>query len=135
VTSVLRSARSWATATVETVAVFLATAVILFPGATALGTALGLPSGVVHVAIQIVAFGATYAFVAGEWSIGTLGEYFFAFLAATSIVLGLTGTVPTFEGINLSVGDSIVRLGLWCLVYVVAGGAVTSGVSERVPGW
>jgi hypothetical protein len=135
VTSVLRSARSWATATVETVAVFLATAVILFPGATAFGTVLGLPSGVVYVAIEIVAFGATYAFVAGEWSRGTFGEYFFAFVTATFVVLGLTGTVPTFEGVELAVGDSIVRLGLWCLVYVVAGGAVTSGVPERVPGW
>jgi hypothetical protein len=132
VTSVLRSARSWATATVETVAVFLATAVILFPGATALGTVVRLPSGVVHVAIQIVAFGATYAFVAGEWSRGTLGEYFFAFVASTVVGLGVGAAVLATGTVTVPVDDPLVHLGLWSPVYFVAGGAVTNGVTGRV---
>jgi hypothetical protein len=132
VTSVFRSARSWATATVDTVAVFLATAVILFPGATALGTVLGLPSDGVHVAIQIVAFGATYAFVAGEWSIEALGAYFFAFVASTLVGLAVGAAVLATGIVTVPVDESLVRLSLWCLVYAVAGGAVASGVTGRI---
>lgn len=126
-----RTTRSWATATVDTVAVFLAAVVILFPVTDALGTVIGLPSGGIRVVIGVVAFGVTYPVVAGEWSMGTLGEYFFAFVAATFVVLGLAGAVPTFEAVDLSAGDSIARVGLWCVVHVTAYVAVASGVTRR----
>ena len=128
----IRTARSWATVTFDTVAVFAATAVLLFPVTTALGDAIGLPSGGVRVIVGIVAFGAAYPFVAGDWSTGRLGEYFFAFVVATLAVLGFVGALSISGSIGLPLADPMVRVALWCVISLTAYLAVASGTTQHV---
>lgn len=128
----LRTARSWATATVDTVVIFVAMVALLFPVTSALGAAVGFPSGWADAVTGIVAFGATYPFVAGAWSIGTLGEYFFAFVATTLVLLGTEGVLLATGTVGIPVKDPIVRLGVWCVVYTTAYMAVASGATRRV---
>lgn len=71
--------RSWLLATVDVAFAFLGVAAIAYPTLALVAALLGSPTlqALVPVLTFVLAFGASYPYVAGGWSLGRLGEFLF----------------------------------------------------------
>ncbi|MFC5970131.1 hypothetical protein ACFPYI_02190 [Halomarina salina] len=74
----------------------------------------------VSLLVGCVALGGSYPFVAGDWSLGRLGDFVFA-LAASALALGVLGLFAVLlSGIELSGSDPVPQFVTVACAYVVA---------------
>ena len=75
--------RSWLLATVDVGFAFLGVAAAVYPTLSLAAALLGSPflRALVPVLTFVLAFGASYPYVAGGWSLGRLGEFLFVAVA------------------------------------------------------
>ena len=109
-------------ATTDTLLAAFGLGVVLFPAVLTGNSVLGTPldESAVYLIVGVIAVGGSYPFVAGEWSLGSLGEYIFAFTAAV-LGFGLTGAIVLIAaGVELSGSHSVPRAAVFAVSYVVA---------------
>jgi len=115
-----RESGSWAGATVDTVASVSALAVIWYPAlhyANALARS-PLTGSTVDFAVTVLAFGSAYPFVAGDFSLGDLGEYLFVLVGA-ALGWGVVGTIGTVGlDVRFSGANRAPEAVVWGLAYV-----------------
>lgn len=105
--------------------VFLSTfglGMVFYPLVLTTNELLGAPltESQVTLFVLVLALGGSYPFVAGDWSLGFLGEYVFVFTASV-LGIGLLGAVGiVVSGVELSGSDPLPRAVLFALAYVVS---------------
>ncbi|WP_323676752.1 hypothetical protein [Halorubellus sp. PRR65] len=75
--------RSWLLATADFAFAFLGVAAVAYPTLYLLAALVGSPvlRDLAALAAFVLAFGASYPYVAGDWSLGRLGEFLFVAVA------------------------------------------------------
>ncbi|NHN40186.1 hypothetical protein G9C85_00865 [Halorubellus sp. JP-L1] len=83
--SAAREATSWLLATLDFVFAFVGVGAVAYPTLRLVAELAGptVPRGLVPLAAFALAFGASYPYVAGDWSLGRLGEFLFVAIAST----------------------------------------------------
>ncbi|WP_158056625.1 hypothetical protein [Halorussus halophilus] len=105
--------------------VFLATfglGMLFYPIVLTTNAMLGTPltDSEVTLFVVILALGGSYPFVAGDWSLGLLGEYIFVF-TASALGIGLLAAIGIVVfGIELSGSDPLPRAVLFAMAYFVS---------------
>lgn len=115
-----RGGGSWTWATVDTVLSVLALGVVWHPAVSYANALTGTPFGeeVVVFAVGVLAVGTAYPFVAGDWSLGDLGEYLFLLYVAAVIWSVVGMGVILASGIRFSGTSAIPQATVWALAYV-----------------
>jgi phosphate/sulfate permease len=114
------------TATVDFVLSFVGVALLVFPVVWSVGALLGLgSSSAVGLVTGVVAFGAAYPLVAGDWSRDTLGEAVFVFVGSV-LLLGVVAVVVTAtSGWQVAGSDPRPQILLFAGGYLLTAGVVT----------
>lgn len=124
--AVRRSVDSWLHATVDVALAVLALTFALFP-ALAVGNGLvgePLSPSTVSLVVGVLALGGAYPFVAGDWSLGALGEFVFAFVVA-AFGWGIVGAIAILaSGAEFTGGDPRPGAAVVALAYLTAFGVV-----------
>jgi len=118
----LRGLDDWLSATFQVLLAVVGIAVVLYPIASLGNTLLGSPvsPATVNLIVGVLALGAAYPVVAGDWSLGRLGEYVFA-LVVSAVCWGVVGMVlVVVSGIHLSGSDPVPQAALWTAAYLSA---------------
>lgn len=106
-------------------------AVLTFPVVSVTNVALGDPlaQSTVRTVVGVVALGGSYPFVAGDWSLGRLGE--FVFLVAASALVGSAClfALAAFFDVTVSTNDESAHAVVVGLIYSVA--ALVDGFRRR----
>ncbi|QHS16162.1 hypothetical protein GWK26_02785 [haloarchaeon 3A1-DGR] len=89
-----RGPESWVAATLDLLLGLIGLAIVLHPLISLWNTVLGFPvsPATVSLIVGVLAFGGAYPIVAGDWSLGRLGEYVVV-LFASVLAWGLLGMV------------------------------------------
>ncbi|SDY08751.1 hypothetical protein [Halopenitus persicus] len=89
-----RGPESWVAATLDLLLGLIGLAIVLHPLISLWNTVLGSPvsPATVSLIVGVLAFGGAYPIVAGDWSLGRLGEYVVV-LFASVLAWGLLGMV------------------------------------------
>lgn len=106
-------------ATVDTVLSVIVLTLIWFPAVSLMNSLAGRPFGgdLVFRVVVVLAVGTAYPFVAGDWSLGDLGEYLFLlFVAALAWGLVVMG-VLVILGIELFSPNPLPQATVWFLAY------------------
>ena len=113
---------SWVSATLDYLLSILGFTLIWYPLLSVGNAALGAPASVqtVNVLVGVLAFGGAYPVVAGDWSIGRLGEYVFVFFAS-ALGWGLVGMVVVLaSGVSLSGSSAVPQAVVWVAASLTA---------------
>lgn len=112
-------------ATVDFVLSFLGVVMLVSPAVWSVAVLLGVAStGAVGLATGIVAFGAAYPLVAGDWSRETLGETVFVFVASVVLLGVLAATVIAVSGWQVAGSDRTPQVALIGAGYLLTLGVV-----------
>ncbi|WP_276260461.1 hypothetical protein [Haloglomus litoreum] len=117
-----RGLDSWLSATLDLLLAVLGFAVVWYPMVSLGNAVLGSPAApaTVDVVVAVLALGGAYPVVAGDWSLGRLGEYVFV-LVASAIGWGLVGFLFVFaSGMSLSGSDPVPQAAVWLAAYATA---------------
>lgn len=119
---VKEGADTWVWATVDTVFSVFAFVVIWYPALHYTNKLVGFPLDESRVAfgVGVLALVSAYPFVAGNVSLGDLGEYLFLFLVA-AFGWGIVGMIVIIgSGLVLSGSDVVPQAVVWGLAYFTA---------------
>lgn len=117
-----RGLDSWLSATLDLLLAVLGFTVVWYPMVSLGNVVLGSPvaPATVDAVVAVLALGGTYPVVAGDWSLGRLGEYVFV-LVASAIGWGLVGLLFVLaSGVTLSGSDRAPQAAVWLAAYVTA---------------
>ncbi|WP_227130700.1 hypothetical protein [Halorubellus salinus] len=116
------SVRSWLLATVDFAFAFLGVAAIAYPTLALAGALVGSPTlrALVPVLTFVLAFGASYPYVAGDWSLGRLGEFLFVAVAGSLAWGALVAGVVLALDLATVPGDPAPIATAWTLALATA---------------
>ncbi|WP_080506811.1 hypothetical protein [Halorubrum distributum] len=113
---------SWLSATLDFFLSIIGFIIVWYP-AVSLGNAiLGFPvsASTSNLLVGVLAFGGSYPVIAGDWSLGQLGEYIFV-LFASAIGWGLVGmTAVLASGVSISGSNLAPQAAVWVAAYLTA---------------
>jgi hypothetical protein len=119
--------------TVDTLMAAFGLAAVTYPGVAVVNAFFGSPlaPGTVRLLVGVVAVGGAYPFVAGDWSLGRLGTFLFAFTA--SLLLGGLLAFAVFLALGTSLDDgTLAQTSLVAVAYVAAYALVYRGGADRL---
>ncbi|SHH00445.1 hypothetical protein [Halobaculum gomorrense] len=96
--------------------------IVWYPVLSVSNTVLGTPIAdtTVNLFVGILAFGGAYPVVAGDWSLGQLGDFAFV-LTASAIGLGIVGMVSVLAlDVTISGSNRMPQAIVWGAAYVTA---------------
>jgi len=113
---------SWLSATIDFLLSILGFTLIWYPivslGNAVLGSPVSAPT--VNLIVGVFAFGGAYPVVAGDCSLGRLGEYIVV-LIASAITWGLIGMVIVLvSGVSISGSNAVPQAMVWAAAYLTA---------------
>jgi|SRR6056297_2910818 len=115
-------ADSWLWATVDVLFAFIGFVVVFYPpvsfGTEVLGVSLA-PS-TVNLVVAVLALGGAYPVVAGDWSLGRLGEFMFVLVASAMVTAVAAMICIAVSGIRLASDTLVFRVTVWGLAYLLA---------------
>lgn len=120
--TVERGVDSWASATVDFLLSVFGFILALYPLVSIGNAILGSPGSVatVNVVVGVLAVGGAYPVVAGDWSLGQLGEYVFVSIAS-AFAWGLIGMLLILaSGLTLSGSNPVPQAVLWTTASLTA---------------
>ena len=113
---------SWLSATLDLLLSFLGFILVWYPMVSLGNSVLGFPvsTSTENLIVGVLALGGSYPVVAGDWSLGQLGEYIFV-LIASAIGWGLIGMVPFLvSGVSISGSNPAPQAAVWAAAYLTA---------------
>lgn len=113
---------SWLSATLDVLLAVLGFTIVWYPMVSLGNAVLGSPAtpATVTTVVGVLALGGAYPVVAGDWSLGRLGEYVFVLVAA-AIGWGVVGLLfVVASGVTLSGGDRAPQAAVWLAAYATA---------------
>ena len=113
---------SWLSATLDFLLSFVGFIIVWYPMVSLGNAVLGFPvsTSTSNLIVGVLAFGGSYPVVAGDWSLGQLGEYIFVLLAST-IGWGLVGIVALLvSGVTISGSNLAPQAAVWAAAYLTA---------------
>ncbi|ELZ57996.1 MULTISPECIES: hypothetical protein [Halorubrum] len=120
--TVERGVDSWLSATLDFLLSVLGFTIVWYPMVSLGNAVLGFPvsTSTVNLIVGVLAFGGSYPVVAGDWSLGRLGEYLFVLIASV-IGWGLVGMVPFLaSGVSVSGSNPAPQAAVWAAAYLTA---------------
>ncbi|ELZ33824.1 hypothetical protein [Halorubrum distributum] len=117
-----RELDSWLSATLDFLLSIVGFIIIWYPMVSLTNAVLGFPvsTSTSNLIVGVLAFGGSYPVVAGDWSLGQLGEYIFVLLAST-IGWGLVGMVAILvSGASISSSNLVPQAVVWAAAYLTA---------------
>ncbi|WP_458208687.1 hypothetical protein [Haladaptatus sp. NG-SE-30] len=117
-----RGVVSWVSATVDFLLAVFGFIVVLYPMISLGNAVLGSPASAstVNVIIGVLAVGGAYPVVAGDWSLGQLGEYVFV-LTASAFGWGLLGMlVILVSGRTIAGSNPVPQAIVWAAASLTA---------------
>lgn len=127
-----RGLDSWLSATLDLLLAVLGFTVVWYPVVSLGNAVLGSPVAPTTVAtvVGVLALGGAYPVVAGDWSLGRLGECVFV-LVASAIGWGLVGLLFVLaSGVSLSGSDRAPQAAVWLAAYATTYVVVYRAESE-----
>lgn len=113
---------SWLSATIDFLLSILGFTLIWYPMVSLGNTVLGslVSASTINLIVGVLAFGGAYPVVAGDWSLGRIGEYIFV-LIASAITWGLVGMVIVLvSGVSISGSNAVPQAIVWAAAYLTA---------------
>lgn len=113
---------SWFGATVDVLLSVLGFLLVWYPLVSVGNAVLGTPvsAATVDLVVGVLALGSAYPVVAGDWSLGRVGEFAFVLVAA-AVGWGLVGMVLVLaSGVRLSGGNPAPQAAVWAAAYLTA---------------
>ncbi len=133
----LKSLSSTASATVDLLMAAFGLGIVFYPALSVGNHLFGSPldEATISFVVGILAVGGSYPFVAGDWSLGRLGDYIFAF-SASAIAIGLVGAVVIVSfGFDIAGGNPIteaVTIGVaYGIAYLFVFGSIDTPTSLK----
>jgi len=117
-----RESDSWAAATLDFLLAAGGFVLVWYPIVHFGNALLGAPAtdATVNLVVGVLAFGGAYPVVAGDWSLGRLGEFVFVLFAGV-LGWGAVGAVLVLaSGASLSGGDVAPLTLVWAAAYATA---------------
>lgn len=117
-----RGLDSWLSATLDLLLSVLGFTLVWYPMVTLGNAVLGFPvsDSTSNLLVGVLALGGSYPVVAGDWSLGQLGEYIFV-LMASAIGWGLIGMVAVLTaGMSISGSNPAPQAAVWAAAYLTA---------------
>ncbi|CCQ35146.1 hypothetical protein HLRTI_003408 [Halorhabdus tiamatea SARL4B] len=117
-----RGVRSWVTATVDFLLAVFGFVLAFYPLVSLGNAVLGSPgsAATVNLVVGVLAFGGAYPVVAGDWSLGRLGDFAFV-LIASAIGWGIIGMVSVLAlDVTISGSNRMPQAIVWGAAYVTA---------------
>jgi hypothetical protein len=117
-----RELGSWVSATVDFLLAVLGFTLASYPLVSLGNAVLGSPhsAATVNLVTGVLAFGGAYPVVAGDWSLGQLGEYVFV-LFASALGWGLIGMLLILaSGLTFSGRNQLPQAVLWATASLTA---------------
>lgn len=102
--TVERGLDSWLSATLDLLLSVYGFIIVWYPMVSVGNAVLGFPvsTSTSHLIVGVLALGGSYPVVAGDWSLGQLGEYIFVFSVST-LGWGLVGMMAILaSGVSIS---------------------------------
>jgi hypothetical protein len=117
-----RGTGSWLAATLDLLLAVLGFTIVWYPIVSLGNAALGSPvsTGTVQLVVSVLALGGAYPVVAGDWSLGQLGEFVFA-LTASAFVWGVIGLLTLLLGeFSFDGSNRLPQVVVWLAAYLTA---------------
>ncbi|QLH78467.1 hypothetical protein HZS55_14725 [Halosimplex rubrum] len=117
-----RGIGSWLSATYDLLLAVLGFTIVWYPVLSLSNTVLGSPvaDATVNLIVGMLAFGGAYPVVAGDWSLGRLGDFAFV-LIASEIGWGIIGMVSVLAlDVTISGSNRLPQAIVWGAAYVTA---------------
>ena len=117
-----RGLDSWVSATLDLLLAMFGFILVWYPMVSIGNAVLGFPvsSSTSHLLVGVLALGGSYPVVAGDWSLGQLGEYIFVLLASV-LGWGVLGMIAFLAlGVSTSGSDPTPRAAVWAAAYLTA---------------
>lgn len=117
-----RGSDSWLSATLDLLLSVLGFALVWYPMVSLGNAVLGFPvsTSTSHLLVGVLALGGSYPVVAGDWSLGQLGEYIFV-LIASALGWGLIGMIAVLaSGVSISGSNPAPQAAVWAAAYLTA---------------
>jgi hypothetical protein len=112
----------WLSATTDFLLALLGFAIIWYPAVSVGNAIFGSPvsTATTRLIVGVLAFGGAYPVVAGDWSLGRLGEFVFV-LTASALGWGAVGMVGLLiSGTTLSGRSALPQAVVWIVAYLTA---------------
>ena len=113
---------SWLSATIDFLLSILGFTLIWYPMVSLGNAVLGslVSAATVNLIVGVFAFGGAYPVVAGDWSLGRIGEYIFV-LIASAITWGFIGMVIVLVSrVSISGSNAVPQAMVWAAAYLTA---------------
>lgn len=113
---------SWLSATLDLLLSFLGFILVWYPMVSLGNAVLGFPisTSTSNLLVGVLALGGSYPVVAGDWSLGQLGEYIFV-LIASALGWGLIGMIAVLaSGMSISGSNPAPQAAVWAAAYLTA---------------
>lgn len=113
---------SWLSATLDVILAGIGFVLVLYPMISLGNAVLGSPvtASTVNLIVGVLALGGAYPVVAGDWSLGQLGEYVFVLLAS-AIGWGVIGMLVVLaSGVTLAGSNRVPQAVVWSAAYLTA---------------
>lgn len=120
--TVERELASWMSATVDFLLAAVGFGIAFYPLVSLGNAVLGSPgsASMVTLVVGVLAVGGAYPVLAGDWSLGQLGEYVFV-LIASAFGWGLVGMLLILaSGLTLSGSNPVPQAALWATASLTA---------------
>ncbi|WP_135852677.1 hypothetical protein [Halorussus salinus] len=113
---------SWLWATVDVFLAFVGFVVVFYPLVTFGNEILGFPvtQSTVNLVVAVLALGGAYPVVAGDWSLGRLGEFTFVLVASAMVTAVAAMIFMVASGTQLASDTLLFRVAVWGLAYLLA---------------
>ncbi|WP_080510492.1 hypothetical protein [Halorubrum coriense] len=113
---------SWLSATLDFLFSAFGLVLVWYPMVSLGNAVLGFPvsASTRNLLVGVLAFGGSYPVVAGDWSLGRLGEYVFVLLASV-LAWGFVGTVAVLAWeASFSGSNPAPQAAVWAAAYLTA---------------
>lgn len=117
-----RGLDSWLSATFDLLLSILGFILVWYPMVSLGNAVFGFPisTSMSNLLVGVLALGGSYPVVAGDWSLGQLGEYIFV-LVASAIGWGLIGMGAVLaSGVSISGSNPAPQAAVWAVAYLTA---------------
>src|SRR6056297_1612264 len=114
--------RSFAVATSDVLLMIVGLGIILAPAVSTINSLLGapFPNQTVNLTIGVLAVGGSYLFVAGGWSLGSFGEFVFAFVGCSIAAGVFIFVVIVLIGLEISGSNPLPQTIMFAVAFLVA---------------
>ena len=117
-----RGLDSWLSATLDLLLAVFGFVVVWYPTVSLANAVLGSPlsESTCNLLVGVLALGGSYPVVAGDWSLGRLGEYIFVF-HVSAIGWGVVGMLPVLaSGVSFAGGNRAPQAALVAVAHLTA---------------